>query len=282
MGIEQSIIRLALGAGIGFCIGLTGIGGGVLVLPALTIILGLPASVAVGTASMYSFITKCYATFEHFRIKTIDVQTSLLILLGALPGNVVVAWAINRVVKNIGTDIESMSNFQQGLKMFIASIVMFSAIVLIVDLIRKGHGVSGGSGDGIGERINSRPAIKRLIAVGTGFVIGSLLGATAVGGGVLMIPVLIIIFGLPSSRTVGTSIFATVILNLVTSLVYGSSGQMDWHTGLLMALGSLAGVRLGSKLCAKLPERGLRGLVIAFVFISAVLMFVRHSATGGH
>jgi uncharacterized membrane protein YfcA len=282
MGIEQWILRLVLGAGIGFCIGLTGIGGGVLVLPALTVILGLPSSIAVGTASLYAFLTKCYATFEHFRLKTIDIRTSLFLLLGAVPGNVVTAWVINRAVKHMGAEGESMVRFQQGLKMFIAFVVLFSAIVLIVDLVLKGHGAGSGTGNSVGARLNSRPTLKWTIAVITGTVIGSLIGATSVGGGVLMIPALIILFGLPSSRTVGTSIFVAVILTFMTSIVYGASDQMDWHTALLMALGSLAGVPLGSKLCARLPERGLRWLVIAVVFVSAIFMFVRRSVTGGH
>jgi uncharacterized membrane protein YfcA len=57
---------------------------------------------------------------------------------------------------------------------------------------------------------------------------------------------------------------------------------MDWRTGLLMAAGSLAGVPLGSKLCTRLPERALRVLVIAVVFCSALLMFVRRGSGGGH
>ena len=59
---------------IGFAIGMTGIGGGVLVMPTLTILLQLPASVAVGTASLYALLVKMYAVFEHHKIKTIDFR----------------------------------------------------------------------------------------------------------------------------------------------------------------------------------------------------------------
>ncbi len=69
-GVTSIIVQLILGVVIGFSIGLTGIGGGVLVLPSLTLILGLPPSVAAGTASLYAFLTKIQATVEHFRLKT--------------------------------------------------------------------------------------------------------------------------------------------------------------------------------------------------------------------
>ena len=61
--------RLVLGILIGFCIGMTGVGGGVLVLPALTILLRMNPVVAVGTASFYAFLTKVSATFHHIKLK---------------------------------------------------------------------------------------------------------------------------------------------------------------------------------------------------------------------
>lgn len=282
MDIQAWLIRLALGAGIGFCIGLTGIGGGVLVLPSLTLVLGLPASVAVGTASLYACLTKSYATYEHFKLKTIDVQISLLLLLGAVPGDIATAWAINRVVGRMDQEGATLAKFQHGLGIFIACIVLLSAVLLVIDLIARARGVAQKTKVGIGGGLGTRPVLKRVVAVCVGAVIGALIGATSVGGGVLLIPALIIIFGLPSSRTVGTSIFVAVILTLATSLVYSSGGQMDWRTALLMATGSLAGVPLGSKLCTRLPEKGLRILVIGVVFVSAVLMFVKRGTTGGH
>jgi len=280
MEIEWWLVRLALGAVIGFCIGLTGIGGGVLVMPALTLVLGLPASVAVGTASLYAFLTKCHATYEHFKIKTIDWTTSLLILAGAVPGNIVTSWSINRAVRRYGDEAAGLEQFQHGLKMFIASVVLFAAAVLVLDMIRNGRAKGGESGGNLARRLQARPVLRRVLAVVVGILIGALIGATSVGGGVLMIPAMIILFGLSSSSTVGTSIFVGVVLTLTTACVYGCGGQMAWKTALLMAGGSLVGVPIGSKLCVRLPERVLRGVVIVVVLTAAVLMFVKRGVAG--
>ena len=281
MGIGAWLLRLGLGAVVGFCIGLTGIGGGVLVIPSLTVVLGLPPSVAVGTASLYAFLTKCYATVEHFKMKNIDVRTSLLLLAGAVPGNVGTAMAINRAVAGLEEGGEVLARFQDGLRMFIALVVFLCAVVLVLTLFGKSREAAEKTKLGIGWRLNARPGLKRAVAVLVGVVIGALVGATSVGGGVVLIPVLIILFGLSSCRTVGTSIFVAVVLTLATSVVYSSGGQMDWRTALLMAGGSIVGVPIGSKLCTRLPEKGLRIIVIAVVFLSAVLMFVKRGP-GGH
>ena len=72
------LIRLILGLFIGFCIGLTSIGGGVLVLPALTVLLKLDPLVAVGTTTLYAFLTKITALFHHLHLKRL---TGLFLVL---------------------------------------------------------------------------------------------------------------------------------------------------------------------------------------------------------
>ena len=56
------IARLVIGLVIGFCIGLTGVGGGVLMIPALTELLGFNTTQAVGTTSLYAFLTKIFTS----------------------------------------------------------------------------------------------------------------------------------------------------------------------------------------------------------------------------
>ena len=70
LSITFVILRVIVGAVIGFCIGMTGVGGGAIVVPTLTSGFGLPPSMAVGTASLYTLITKIFATATHIRLKT--------------------------------------------------------------------------------------------------------------------------------------------------------------------------------------------------------------------
>jgi len=261
--------RFMLGLLIGFCIGMTGVGGGVLVLPALTLLLKMNPVMAVGTASLYAFLTKVSATFHHMKLKTIDWRISLLFLAGALPANAIVSfWIVHR-----GTSPE----FLHTLKLFIIGTVFFCTGVMVLNLIgqiRKDK--TGGSRKTLAERIASRPHHSKILGLMMGAVVGGLIGATSIGGGVLIVPLLMILFGLEARRTVGSSIFIAVVLTLLTSLIYSKGGAVDMVTAVVMSAGSLVGVPPGSKLSVKMPDKLLQGIVIVLIFIAAVLMLVKN------
>ncbi len=272
MDIAGLLLRVVLGLVIGFCIGLTGVGGGVLVLPALTLLLKTNAVMAVGTASFYSFLTKLSATFHHAKLKTIDWSLSFLFLAGAIPVNFFVA----RWIAQHGAN----ENFTAALKEFISGVVFFCVVVMVLNLLNKIRAEKkGGITTQLSDHIAGKPILRRTLGVLMGAVVGSLIGATSIGGGVLIVPMLMILFGLEARRTVGTSIFIAVMLTLVTSVHYFSGdNSMDAMTAIVMAAGSLVGVPFGSRLSAQLPERLLQVIVIGIIMIVAVVMLFNGGA----
>lgn len=257
--------RFVLGLLIGFCIGMTGVGGGVLVLPALTLFLKMNPVMAVGTASVYSFLTKISATFHHTKLKTIDWRISFLFLAGALPANA----AVSVLIAHRAAGPE----FLHALKLFITGTVFLCAGVMVLNLVGQIHKEkSGGTRKTLSERIAERPHHSRILGVVMGSVVGGLIGATSIGGGVLIVPMLMILFGLEARRTVGSSIFIAVVLTLLTSLIYHKGGATDEVTAIVMSAGSLIGVPLGSKISARMSDKLLQCVVIALIFIAAVLM----------
>lgn len=272
--ILDIVIRLVLGLAIGFCIGLTGVGGGVLVLPALTLLLKVNAVMAVGTASLYAFLTKISATFHHAKLKTIDWTLSLLFLAGAVPVNFFVA----RWIAGQGTNEE----FTEALKKFIVGVVLFCVAMMVYNLANQiRHHKAGGSKAQMADHIAKKPVLRRILGVAMGGVVGALIGATSIGGGVLIVPMLMILFGLEARKTVGSSIFIAVMLTLVTSISYlGGNESINVPTAVIMAVGSLVGVPFGSRLSVKLPEKILQGVVIGLILVAAIMMLV--NTGGGH
>ena len=175
MDITDIIFRVGLGLVIGFCIGLTGVGGGVLVLPTLTLLLRMNAVMAVGTASLYAFLTKISATFHHAKLKTIDWTLSLLFLAGAIPVNLVVA----RWIAGQGAN-EAFSN---GLKKFITGMVFFCVVMMVSNLISKIRADKRGTEKRrLSDKIAGKPILHRALAVSMGSIVGALIGATSIGG----------------------------------------------------------------------------------------------------
>jgi uncharacterized membrane protein YfcA len=271
LSLMDIAIRLILGLVIGFCIGLTGVGGGILVIPALTVILRIDPIIAVGTTTLYAFLTKITATLHHFKLKTIDWEISMRFLAGAVPANIITAiW-----VTHHGAD----EAFKASLKTFIVYVVLFSVGIMILNLIGQIRPSVEKKELSLAARINGHAIIQNVLIILMGIICGGLVGATAIGGGVLIVPILIVLFGMPAHRTVGSAIFIAFIMTMVTSLVYGSHGEQDKVTAITMAVGSLAGVYYGSKLSVKLPETLLRIIVVALILAAAVMMLF---GSGGH
>lgn len=268
LGISEVAMRLVLGLVVGFCIGLTGIGSGLLVLPVLTMLFRMNAVMAVGTASLYAFLTKVSATFHHARLKNIDWALSSFFLYGAIPVNLLVAWWVSRQGGDVG--------FSHQLRQFIAGLVCFCALVMALNVIRQVRRRRGEVHVGkMAAVLAVRPQLRQGISVVIGGVIGALLAAASIGGGVLLVPVLLVVFGCSARTTVGCTVFVAVVLNMLTALNYlTGSESMCVPTAVVMAVGSLVGVPFGSRLSVRMPELTLQSVVLVLVFAVAVVMLV--------
>jgi uncharacterized membrane protein YfcA len=271
MPIWDIIVRLFFGTVIGFIIGMTSIGAGALVLPTLTVLLGMPATIAIGTASLYSFLIKIFASYRHFRLKTVDFRVSAQFLVGAVPADAAVSWWISGHAVELRGQEEAMHAFQGRMTVIIALVVLFCAIALMLQGRKRNATQSTAAHD---SKI-SRPALRiGSIAVAGAFV-GAVMGATGIGGGVLVVPILIMVVGLPPARTVGTSIFIALFLSLLTAILYGKSGETDIMTSIIMTIGGWVGVFFGGHLTTRIPDRALKLTITSIVMLAAVIMLAK-------
>jgi len=265
---SQIILRLLLGLFIGFCIGLTSIGGGVLVLPALTVLLKIDPIAAVGTTTLYAFLTKITAIIHHIKLKTVEWKTCNRFLAGAVPATFLTAGWISLK----GAD----QAFKAQLEIFIIGVIFFGIALMIWNMISQQRGT--GHASRIADHLHTKPRLRGTLAAIVGAICGGLVGATAIGGGVLVVPILIILFGLTASQTVGSAIFLAFVMTAITSLIYGARGELDLPTALIMSLGSTIGVYFGSRLTVKLPDLLLRSIVLSLVILGAIMMCLKQGA----
>lgn len=289
--VLKTVVQLVSGALIGACIGMTGIGGGVLLLPVLTLGFGLPSTVAVGTAHLYSCLCKLPAVFFHFRQGTIRFRTSAYFMAGAVPVSVAVALWITGYAGGMDPADPAWRELQTNLRQFIAAVVILSGLLILWHMFMRpgSRAVTGqadqavtdqanqaGQADQAGQavqRVSARvTGAKIVLAVALGAVIGGLIASTSVGSGILIVPLMIIIFRLTAVDTVGSSIFIALSLTFTSSIIYAGSSQLDLAIAVTMAAGSLVGVPMGVRMSRRIPERYLQITITGLVLVAGGVM----------
>ena len=98
-------------------------------------------------------------------------------------------------------------------------------------------------------------------------VCGMAAGMFGVGGGVLLIPLLGLLFHFAQHRAQGTSLIALVPpTGLLAFLAYSKAGYVSWRVGLLLIPGMFVGGILGGKLAEKLQPRRMRQVFAGMLF----------------
>lgn len=112
------------------------------------------------------------------------------------------------------------------------------------------------------------------VLIGIGIIAGLLSGLFGVGGGILIVPALVLLLGVEQRLATGTSLLAVVPISIFGVIAYLAHGTIDWRIAGLLSIGAITGGLYGSYLLARLPQRVLRWIFIAFMLaVSARLFF---------
>lgn len=111
------------------------------------------------------------------------------------------------------------------------------------------------------------------VLVAASFVVGALIGAVGIGG-ILLIPVLVVIAGLPIHTASATALFTFMLTGALSTLLFARRGSIDWTTSLVVSAGALAfsvlGAYLNSLADAVVLDR-IIGAIITFAGVNVVL-----------
>ncbi|HEY6339536.1 MAG TPA: sulfite exporter TauE/SafE family protein [Candidatus Sulfotelmatobacter sp.] len=248
-------LKILVGFVVGVLIGLTGVGGGVLLLPVLIYGLGVPAIIAVGSDAVFNFFTKIPAGLLHLKKGTVRRKVVLALALGSVPGS----------MAGVAVLIHIRTLYGNGVNDFIKMAVGILLIVIPSLLLFQRR---------IEERVvNRAPTMKNFAGmVVIGVVAGFLVGMTSVGSGSIIMMLLLLLYSFPPKVNVGTDIVHAVVLTGVTGLLHFRLGNVD--PGLVMSLliGSIPGGLLGSHLSARVPMLWLRRILCALLLLTGARM----------
>ncbi|WP_322920260.1 sulfite exporter TauE/SafE family protein [Nocardioides renjunii] len=250
---------LAAGFVVGIVVGLTGMGGGALMTPAL-IFLGVGEAATVVTADLTAAaVYKTGGAIVHKREGSPNMQLAKWLMIGSIPmallGPHLVSWVV------------SPEDIDDALKLCIGFALLLAAATYAMRLYLNLRRVRGG------EHPDDSPAIRPVPTLLVGALGGLLVGITSVGSGsVIMIALLMLYPGLSAVRLVGTDLVQAVPLVLAAAISNIALHGLDWGILIPLVLGSVPGTLIGSAIAPRVPQSFIRRGIVVVLTMSGVAL----------
>jgi uncharacterized membrane protein YfcA len=241
---------LLVSFGVGIVVGLTGMGGGALMTPAL-IFLGVNPTVAVANDLVAASVNKSVGATVHWRVGKPNLRLAGLLICASVP----TAFAGAFIVKAIG-DVESQEGF---LKQALGVALLFTAFTYTLRMYLQLRYVTGGNLAPAEE-----PALRIVPTLLVGGIGGLLVGITSVGSGSLIMVALLLLYPtLSAVRLVGTDLVQAVPLVLSAAISHVIVSGVDWSVLIPLVIGGSPGTFLGARLANWVSQSVIRrGIVI--------------------
>lgn len=256
----------AIGLGVGFIVGLTGMGGGALMTPLLVLFFGIPPLTAVSSDLATSAAMKPVGSLVHMRHGTIKWDLVKWLALGSVPS----AFCGVLIIRALGAahEVGAVVEICLGAALLLAagSLVVKSYLRLLATMRRR-------RGETATVAVPTNFRVRPLPTVLVGILGGLVVGMTSVGSGSLMLISLLFLYPmLAPSQLVGTDLVQAVPLVLSAAGGHLLFGSVEFGLTLSLIIGSLPGVFLGAQLSARAPQGFIRRALSIVLFASGLKM----------
>jgi len=246
--VQTTLYGALIGIVAGLTGGLFGVGGGLVAVPGLVLVFKLAQHRAHAT-SVTSIVAIATAAALPFAFDdALDWKIAGLLVIGATTGAVLGAALMGRINEvNLARAFVAITVIA-GIRLLMLSDVTTNAIFEPTGLLGA------------------------LLLVATGLLAGTLAALLGVGGGLVFVPALVVLFGLDQHLAQGTSLAAIVPTTLVAALRHARHGRVDWRLVVPVAAGGIAGGLFGAELALDLAPELLRRLFVGLLVIVSIRM----------
>jgi len=253
------LLKIWVGLLVGTLVGLTGLGGGVLLLPILIFGLRVPPIVAVGSDAAFNVLTKTGVGFLHWRHGNVNWRLVSALSLGSVPGALGGVLLLARLRSVYGDAVNDI------LRTFIGVLLVCVPVLLLAEEpLEKYFAPWKQSGP------TSFAGISAI-----GLFSGLLVGMTSAGSGSIVMTLLLLWTTYSPTMLVGTDIVHAVVLTGFTSFLHLRLGTVDPTLVFPLLVGSVPGSLMGLRLCTLVPKLWLRRtLYFILLATGARMLFV--------
>jgi uncharacterized membrane protein YfcA len=261
-----------LGLGVGIIGGFFGMGGAWMVTPALNV-LGLPMAFAIGTDITHMAGKSLISTMRHAKFGNVDYKLSLIMVFGTVGGLEIGARNIMWLERIGKIDLYVRCGY----------LVLLTAIAWLVfaDVVKRRNKdraarAAGQPVDPLTTGIEWYKTLQQIkippvvnfprsgvrcslwLPVGVAFFTGWLAGVLGIGGGLIRMPSLIYLIGVPTHVAVGTDLFEIAVSGLYGAATYSYKGRVELWAAFIMLIGAAVGAQIGAVATKYVKGYGIR------------------------
>lgn len=247
--LELFIILIIIGFGAGILGSLIGVGGGIIITPALTY-MGFPPSVIASSSLIAVFATSISSTLTYVSKKYVNYWLGIKLALPAIPGSIIGGIFTNFVLLEDFKIYFAILLISVGIYILIKNKIISRTIVTIPKPLLYSVLIFGNFGAGI---------------------ISSFFG---VGGGIIFVPILVIIYKMKMINASPTAQFTLLISTMTGLITHIMLEHPEYSYGILLALGSFFGAQLGSRSIQRINENILSKILSFSLIIIAINLII--------
>jgi hypothetical protein len=243
----EQLWLIPLGFVAGILGSIIGFGGGTIIVPVLTFV-GFPPTLAVGNSLFAAFSNSVASTTMYAKQKRIEYSLGWKLGLMSVPGTILGAI--------ISSDLSPMI-----FKILLALVLLSSASYILLK-----------------RKIEEKPIdVSRMLLIfsaGASFFSGVIASLFGVGGGIIFVPLMVVVLGLSMKRAAPTSQFILMFTCFSGLIVHSILGHPDYYQALLLSIGAFAGGILGARLSLEIKEKKLKIIVIIVIVAAAIKLII--------
>jgi len=278
-------INILILAGTGFAAGLVGamlgVGGGLIIVPILTLVMGLPIQFAIGSSLVSIVINACTATSVYIRTHMTNLKLGLLLSCTLVPGAVAGAFLA------AGLSSPALTIIFGLLMLYVAYVMMpkqqrrpvfeqTEAAKIVHEKEHTPHAWLDGCyyDPAINEEIVYQ-VHRPVIGMVTGFLGGVVSSLLGVGGGIINVPVMNQVMKVPLKATIATSSLLLCFTTMTGSLIYAYNGYVIPYIIAPLIISVYIGARLGATLAHRARSTVLITIYTVFLVLTSIIMILK-------
>ncbi|WP_281889622.1 sulfite exporter TauE/SafE family protein [Paenibacillus sp. YYML68] len=248
---------------------LVGLGGGIIIVPAL-VYLGplfvgesITISTAVGTSLAVLIFTALSSTAAFMRQQRVDFRSGWLFFTTSGPAAMLGSYM---------THFIDAQSFQLGFGLFMLCMSMLLIFRDRIPPLRVNWSIKRTYVDSNGHKHVYGYSIPTALLLG--FLVGAISGLFGIGGGSLFVPAMVLLYRYPPHMATATSMFVILLSSITGTVMHASLGEVDYGMVLYLAPTAIIGGLLGAKIASKLSSTKLLWVLrISFLLIACKMIF---------